>query len=147
MALFLAQAAHWITSQSNSSSASLHSADSERSNPYAKHKSHAGAIPIIASPVDPKAYAWLRRKQMTQSSEAPVHEKIRRSTTVAQFEQEGSESNLAGRIFRKQHAAAPLELFFDLFFVANLAVFTTNHEHIDAQSELAWTKRSSERMR
>lgn len=81
-------------------------------------------LPLIRSPVDPKAYAWLRRRRQTEGG---TPGKIRRSHTVAEFESEHKDSKLAGRLFRKQEAASSLELFFDLFFVANLAVFTTNH--------------------
>jgi hypothetical protein len=31
-------------------------------------------------------------------------------------------------IFKHHHEAASIELFYDLFFVANLATFTANHE-------------------
>lgn len=37
-------------------------------------------------------------------------------------------------IFREHHESSTVELFFDLFFVANLATFTANHEIVDTSS-------------
>lgn len=119
----------------------LFAADKNASNHITNESFHtrSGAIPVLASPVDPEAYAWLRRKRRNANAnldDEAVPGKIKRSFTVAQFEEEhgDKESELAGRIFRKQHAASSLELFFDLFFVANLAVFTTNSEHFTTSS-------------
>ena len=36
--------------------------------------------------------------------------------------------------FKKHHAAAPIELFYDLFFVANLKTFTAIHKINDVLS-------------
>lgn len=36
-------------------------------------------------------------------------------------------------IFKHHHEASTIELFYDLFFVANLSVFTLNHEIINGQ--------------
>jgi low temperature requirement protein LtrA len=36
--------------------------------------------------------------------------------------------------FKHRHESSTVELFYDLFFVANLATFTTNHEIVDANS-------------
>lgn len=117
MALFLSQALHYITSREN------FTADD--------NDDKADALPFIASPVDPKAYAWLHHKKLTDPL---VPGKVKRSRTVHRFEHEqGTDSALAQTIFRKQHEASSLELFFDLFFVGNLAVFTDIHAHVDAQ--------------
>lgn len=119
MALILSQALHYITSRENFTSGNEEDDD----------KAHA--LPFIASPVDPKAYAWLHHKKLTDPL---VPGKVRRSRTVQEFESDqGTDSALAGTIFRKQHEASTLELFFDLFFVGNLAVFTDIHAHVDAQ--------------
>lgn len=97
-------------------------------------ESHAGhhrnkPVPFLASPVDPEALLWLERKKQASKG-------LDRATTIAQFEAESStESQLANRIFRKQHEASSLELFFDLFFVGNLAIFTTKSAHVDLQCE------------
>lgn len=37
-------------------------------------------------------------------------------------------------LFREHHESSTVELFFDLFFVANLATFTANHEIVDTSS-------------
>jgi hypothetical protein len=36
--------------------------------------------------------------------------------------------------FKHHHESSTVELFYDLFFVANLATFTVNHEIVDADS-------------
>ena len=36
--------------------------------------------------------------------------------------------------FKHRHESSTVELFYDLFFVANLATFTANHEIVDAES-------------
>lgn len=107
--------------------------------PVGHHSEHGHAehhkampIPFIASPVDPEALKWVRDKK------ASANGAVLRSKTVAQFETEAqTESALAKRIFRKQHEASTLELFFDLFFVANLAIFTAKSAHTDWQCELS----------
>lgn len=93
---------------------------------HAEHPRHK-PLPFLASPVDPEAMKWVAKKKRHGRGD------IERTTTVAQFDAERTESALAKRIFRKQHEASSLELFFDLFFVANLAVFTTRSAHMDLQ--------------
>lgn len=73
-------------------------------------------VSFIASPLDPKTTEWLQNKHKTSNFT------LKRQPTVAQNEA----LRIAGGIFRKQHEASPLELFFDLFFVANLAIFSFN---------------------
>lgn len=100
--------------------------------PEGHHSEHShaeshkrGPLPFIASPIDPEALKWLaKRKRATGGA---------KTTSAAAFEAEFSESALAQRIFRKQHEASSLELFFDLFFVGNLAVYTTISAHVDVQ--------------
>lgn len=97
---------------------------------HAEHK--RGPLPFIASPIDPEALKWLeKRKRMTG---------VAKATSVAAFEAEGTESAMASRIFRKQHEASSLELFFDLFFVGNLAVYTTISAHVDVQCKFCSSK-------
>lgn len=100
----------------------------EHDHSHAEHPRHK-ALPFLASPVDPEALRWATKKARDKAS-------LGGSTSVHQFEAERqTESSLARRIFRKQHEASSLELFFDLFFVANLAVFTTRSAHMDSQCE------------
>lgn len=131
MASFLSQTLHYITSREN------------YNNVHQAHDDEGHALPFIASPVDPKAYAWLHQQKLTDPL---VPGKVRRSKTVQQFEaDQGPDSALAGTIFRKQHEASSLELFFDLFFVGNLAVFTDIHAHVDAQCESSSERTKSTR--
>lgn len=90
---------------------------------HAEHQ--RGPLPFIASPIDPEALKWLQKRKRASG--------VAKATSVAAFEAEGTESALAQRIFRKQHEASSLELFFDLFFVGNLAVYTTISAHVDVQ--------------
>lgn len=39
------------------------------------------------------------------------------------------------RLFKEQDVCTSAELFYDLFFVANLATFSANHEIVDFKSE------------
>lgn len=92
---------------------------------HAEHHQKA-PLPFIASPVNPEALKWVRNKK------ASANGGVVRAKSVAAFESEAhTESALANRIFRKQHEASSLELFFDLFFVANLAIFTARSSHTD----------------
>lgn len=103
--------------------------------PHGHHSEHGHAehhskkpLPFIASPVNPEALKWVREKK------AQGKGNLVRAKSVAQFESEAqTESALAKRIFRKQHEASSLELFFDLFFVANLAIFTARSAHMSWQ--------------
>lgn len=83
-------------------------------------------IPFIASPLDPKTTEWLKTKHQASNLT------LKRRPTVAQQEA----TRVSGGIFRKQKEASPLELFFDLFFVANLAVFSYNHAQVTWPSKL-----------
>lgn len=38
--------------------------------------------------------------------------------------------------FKQRHESSTIELFYDLFFVANLATFTNNHEIVDSKCKL-----------
>lgn len=93
MALFLSQALRYVTSRNSENYSDRKEAHETRS-----------VVPIIASPVDPDAYFWLHKKRRTETK---VPGRIKRSYTVAQFEAEQTESNLAGRIFRNSMQQAP----------------------------------------
>lgn len=108
------------------SDASHNSGYDEHDDSHAEHARHK-PLPFLASPVDPQALKWVAKKKRSGGLE--------KATSVAQFDAERTESALAQRIFRKQHEASTLELFFDLFFVGNLAVFTTKSAHMDLQCE------------
>lgn len=106
-----------------------HDSFEEHDDSHAEHARHK-PLPFLASPVDPEALKWVAKKKRSGDLE--------KLTSVAQFDAERTESALAQRIFRKQHEASTLELFFDLFFVGNLAVFTTKSAHMDLQCECSF---------
>ena len=105
-----------------------------RQSSHAEHPKHK-PLPFLASPVDPEALKWVAKKKRSGTG-------VQRATTVAAFDADQSESSYAQRIFRKQHEASTLELFFDLFFVANLAVFTTKSAHVDLQCQYSQIRHS-----
>ncbi|KAH7385431.1 bacterial low temperature requirement A protein-domain-containing protein [Phaeosphaeria sp. MPI-PUGE-AT-0046c] len=43
-------------------------------------------------------------------------------------------------IYKQHHEASTIELFYDLFFVANLAYFTAEHQHTDARALIDYLK-------
>lgn len=114
--------------------------DKMQEEPIGHHSQHGHAehhkstpLPFIASPVNPEALKWVQEKKAGSNSKS-----------VQQFESDArTESALAKRIFRKQHEASSLELFFDLFFVANLAIFTARSAHVDWPCELYLNVRPS----
>lgn len=72
---------------------------------------------------------------------ASEHEKYRLHEDVPWIESpllgaEGAESDEL--VFHQRHEANTLELFFDLFFVANLATFTAYHTITDVKALLAY---------
>lgn len=93
-------------------------------------------VPLIASPLDPKTTEWLQGKRDQNNLT------LKRRPTVAQYEA----NKASGGMFRKQAEASPLELFFDLFFVANLAVFTYNHECNSEDGRFCYRKLSVHRL-
>lgn len=115
------------TTSHDTAASRAHVTNLQHKGSHAEHPKHK-PLPFLASPVDPEALKWLAKRKRTGKG-------LQRATTVADYDAEKSESALANRIFRKQHEASTLELFFDLFYVANLAVFTTKSAHVDLQCE------------
>ncbi|TID24474.1 hypothetical protein E2P81_ATG02780 [Venturia nashicola] len=44
------------------------------------------------------------------------------------------------RLYKHHEEASTIELFYDLFFVGNLAYYTAMHQHVDAQAVMAYLK-------
>lgn len=82
-------------------------------------------LPLIESPVNDQLYDVL------DSDGTPNLEKLRsRASALPAI------SSTDGPIlYKTRHEASTIELFYDLFFVANLATFTAAHNHSDAECE------------
>lgn len=80
-------------------------------------------LPLIESPVNDQLYDVL------DSDGTPNLEKLRSRASVLP-----AISSTDGPIlYKTRHEASTIELFYDLFFVANLATFTAAHKHSDAE--------------
>lgn len=72
-------------------------------------------LPWISSPVDEDGHRAARKNSDEENAQGIRYE----------FE---TYSEREFPSFKKRHAATPIELFYDLFFVANLGNFTSSHE-------------------
>lgn len=78
-------------------------------------------IPWISGPIDRKAV----------KANHGTHEETKMNTdqNVIEFDETRlHHADADAPIFKHRHEASPIDLFYDLFFVANLATFTANHE-------------------
>lgn len=86
--------------------------------------------PWIASPLAQEASEHTSAIEKTQSTGHVVGFELAES----HHELHHSHSGPDEPVFREHHESSTVELFFDLFFVANLATFTANHEIVDSSS-------------
>ena len=83
-------------------------------------------LPWIESPVNEQIF------EVLGSDGTPSLEKMKsRADSLASISTTG-----APILYKTRHEASTIELFYDLFFVANLATFTTMHQHVDAECKL-----------
>jgi hypothetical protein len=66
---------------------------------------------------------------------SPLHPVVQRSSSDPSERTESRSRGSDTPIFREHHEADSIELFYDLFFFANLATFTANHDIENAQGE------------
>ena len=103
--------------------------------PLHRHKSNEffgprKTTPWIASPLAQEAPEHTSAIEKTQTTEHVVGFELDES----HHELHRSHSGPDEPVFREHHESSTVELFFDLFFVANLATFTANHEIVDSSS-------------
>lgn len=82
--------------------------------------------PWIASPLDSRAERLISHHGESE------HSKSNAEGRVVEFDgcrQHRHDSDIP--IFKEHHESSVVELFYDLFFVANLATFTANHDIVD----------------
>ena len=80
-------------------------------------------VPWTASPLDKRAMSSSGREG------SPLETKPNMNERVVQFEQgSGRPHSDEPPVFKPHRESSTVELFYDLFFVANLTVFTKNHE-------------------
>lgn len=82
-------------------------------------------LPLIESPVNDQLYDVL------DSDGTPNLEKMRSRASALP----AISSSDGPILYKTRHEASTIELFYDLFFVANLATFTAAHNHSDAKCE------------
>lgn len=79
-------------------------------------------VPWISSPIEK------RTNKSVRGCETPEVSTISLEAGTINFEMTRRSSEDDAPRFKKHHEASSIELFYDLFFVANLATFTANHE-------------------
>jgi hypothetical protein len=80
-------------------------------------------VPWTASPLDKIAMSSSGREGSSQENKVNVDER------VVQFDKPNGHHSIDDvPIFKPHRESSTIELFYDLFFVANLTVFTKNHE-------------------
>lgn len=86
-------------------------------------------VPWTASPLDKKVMGAETNGQMKQEEEEEEEEQKTTAINqrVLQF-REGRPQLRDVPVFKRHHESSTIELFYDLFFVANLTTFTSNHE-------------------
>jgi hypothetical protein len=80
-------------------------------------------VPWTASPLDKRAMSSSGREG------SPQEDKVNVDDRVVQFNKPNGHHQISDiPIFKPHRESSTIELFYDLFFVANLTVFTKNHE-------------------
>lgn len=87
--------------------------------------------PWISSPLDLKAMEDRSGDTSYRASEMKAGERVQE---FGETPLHRSDSELL--IFKSYSERSTIELFYDLFFVANLATFTANHEIVNADCEI-----------
>src|ERR1700733_4824328 len=87
-------------------------------------------VPWTASPLDKRAMSTSGREGLPQENKVNVDDR------VVQFDKPNGHHRIDDvPIFKPHRESSTIELFYDLFFVANLTVFTKNHEVKSAKGE------------
>jgi hypothetical protein len=93
-------------------------------------------VPWTASPLDKGAMSSSGREGVPEEAKPNMTER------VLQFEEGHGHLHLdAVPVFKPHRESSTIELFYDLFFVANLTVFTKNHEINSGHGE-SWAPHS-----
>ncbi|KIW01884.1 uncharacterized protein PV09_06731 [Verruconis gallopava] len=92
-----------------------------------------GHLPLISSPLN------ATEDIVSELADSPDQDKYK-SRRPKSFDTISTTSSGNPNIYKSHHEASTIELFYDLFFVANLAYFTAMHQHVDAPSVLNYLK-------
>ncbi|UPX10221.1 uncharacterized protein EKO05_0000891 [Ascochyta rabiei] len=96
-------------------------------------------LPLLASPINEDAREALsNRASDVEKLTIAMGTAESLATTILAGNGRTSSGNIV--IYKPHHEASTVELFYDLFFVANLAYFTAMHQHTDAQSLVNYLK-------
>ncbi|KAH7071980.1 bacterial low temperature requirement A protein-domain-containing protein [Paraphoma chrysanthemicola] len=116
-----------------------HHHSSSHGSTNSKHDSKS-YLPLLASPINDDirevlscSLSDLEKMNTTTSTRCSTSD-----TTTLAGNGRTSRGNII--IYKQHHEASTIELFYDLFFVANLAYFTAMHQHTDAQSLINYLK-------
>ena len=100
------------------------------------HSHHELPLALIRTPLIKDEEAALHGEVLeiahTESSNNELKEV---NSTVDRFPDRHRRSSTAHPVFKRHAESTPSELFYDLFFVANLTTFTNQHEINDHQSK------------
>lgn len=67
---------------------------------------------------------------------SPVNQELlEASNHYGSFRSDSTNHSSTPRLYKHHEEASTIELFYDLFFVGNLAYYTAMHQHVDAQGE------------
>jgi hypothetical protein len=87
-------------------------------------------VPWTASPLDKSAISSTGREGFPEEAKPNMNER------VLQFDEGHGRHHIDDMpVFKPHRESSTIELFYDLFFVANLTVFTKNHEINSGQGE------------
>jgi hypothetical protein len=104
----------------------------EPPNQQSHHQTQRRHLPLIASPVHQDLHHALG------STGSFNLEKFK--TRPQSIDAVSTTSSGTPIIYKSHHEASTIELFYDLWFVGNLAYFTAMHQHVDAPSVLNYLK-------
>ncbi|KAF3039896.1 hypothetical protein E8E12_005054 [Didymella heteroderae] len=96
-------------------------------------------LPLLASPINEDAHEALSdRRSDVEKLRIATSGAESSATTILAGTGRTSSGNIV--IYKPHHEASSIELFYDLFFVANRAYFTAMHQHTDAESLVNYLK-------
>ncbi|KAH5578404.1 hypothetical protein HBI24_163160 [Parastagonospora nodorum] len=113
---------------------------SQHHSPDQSRNGEQSCLPLLANPINEDV------REVLSGSFADL-EKMNNTTCISGTSTESLTLGSNGRtsrdnviIYKRHHEASSIELFYDLFFVANLAYFTAMHQHTDAQALIDYLK-------
>ncbi|KAF1940514.1 hypothetical protein EJ02DRAFT_504067 [Clathrospora elynae] len=112
---------------------------------HSGHVKQRRCLPLVASPINEDVLEIVSHstpdlQKMNTNSSTAHKSTLDGSDGTTTFAGNGRTSRGNVIIYKQHHEASTIELFYDLFFVANLAYFTAMHQHTDAESLINYLK-------